>query len=136
MTKADLLFTRPRGADPAIANDFPNEDGIPNHRPDPTMPAVDNHHFLTGLGRPGTAVLGTNRHLLPTGPAAPARWASARASGSPGRPGGRVNWISGQDEGGCGAGVNLFGSGGSDPNNPIVGSGGGYGGIYCFALKP
>jgi hypothetical protein len=50
--------------------------------------------------------------------------------------GGRLNWISGQDEGGCGPGVNLFGSGGSDPNNPIVGSGGGYGGIYCFALQP
>jgi hypothetical protein len=47
-----------------------------------------------------------------------------------------VNWISGQDEGGCGAGVNLIQTGGSDPNNPIVGSGGGYGGIYCFADVP
>jgi hypothetical protein len=48
--------------------------------------------------------------------------------------GNRQHWISGQDEGGCGAGVNLAQTGGSDPRNPIVGSGGGYGGIYCFAL--
>ena len=27
-------------------------------------------------------------------------------------------------------------TGGSDPNNPIVGSGGGYGGFYCFAFDP
>jgi hypothetical protein len=27
-------------------------------------------------------------------------------------------------------------NGGSNPNNPIVGSGGGYGGIYCFAMTP
>ena len=34
MTKADLLYDRPMGADPAIGNDFPNEDGVPNHAPD------------------------------------------------------------------------------------------------------
>jgi hypothetical protein len=135
MAKADLLFARPRGADPAIANDFPNEDGVPNHRPDPTMPAVDNHHFLTGSDTQGRLYMGTN----PTC----SNWtSSARTVGI--RPrigfswpaGGRVHWISGQDEGGCGAGVNIFGSGGSAPSNPIVGSGGGYGGIYCFALQP
>jgi hypothetical protein len=48
----------------------------------------------------------------------------------------RTHWISGQDEGGCGAGVNLADTGGSNPSNPIVGSGGGYGAIYCFADVP
>jgi hypothetical protein len=50
----------------------------------------------------------------------------------------RVHWIDGQTEGGCGAGVTGVGTvnGGSDPNNPIVGSGGGYGAIYCFAKIP
>jgi hypothetical protein len=50
--------------------------------------------------------------------------------------GNRQNWLSGQDEGGCGAGAVLVDMGGSNPDNPIVGSGGGYGGFYCFALKP
>jgi hypothetical protein len=50
--------------------------------------------------------------------------------------GNRQHWLSGQDEGGCGAGIVLQDLGGSDPSNPIVGSGGGYGGFYCFALKP
>jgi hypothetical protein len=26
--------------------------------------------------------------------------------------------------------------GGPNPNNPTVGSGGGYGGFYCFAMTP
>jgi hypothetical protein len=52
--------------------------------------------------------------------------------------GNRTNWIDGQTEGGCGAGVTGVGmeNGGSQESNPIVGSGGGYGGIYCFAMKP
>jgi hypothetical protein len=48
----------------------------------------------------------------------------------------RTNWISGKDEGGCGAGINLDQLSGSDPANAVVGSGGGYGAIYCFALRP
>jgi hypothetical protein len=100
------------------------------------MPEVDNHHVLTGSDAMGRLYVG---QLDPTCK----NWTTAdRASGS--RPrigfswiaGGRTNWISGQDEGGCGAGVKIDEGGGSDPSNPIVGSGGGYGGIYCFALKP
>jgi hypothetical protein len=53
LTKADLLNTRPQGADPAVKNDFPNEDGVPNHQPDPTLPQVDNHDFLTGSDAQG-----------------------------------------------------------------------------------
>jgi len=132
MTKADLLNTRPRGADPAIINDLPNEFGVPNRRPDPAQPAVDNHHFLTGSDDEGRLF----------GPTATCNsWSTTAAAGRPRigfswPAGNRQHWISGQNEGGCGAGVNLENTGGSDPSNPIVGSGGGYGGIYCFANVP
>ncbi len=46
------------------------------------------------------------------------------------------NWMSALNEAGCAPGINLVQDGGPDPNNPTVGSGGGYGGIYCFALTP
>ena len=32
------MADRPTGGDAAIENDFPNEDGVPNHQPDPTRP--------------------------------------------------------------------------------------------------
>ncbi|MBN1609992.1 MAG: hypothetical protein JW940_25420, partial [Polyangiaceae bacterium] len=129
---SDLLNTRPLNADPAIRDDLPNEYGIPNHNPDGTR-AVDNHHFLTGSNTQGRLYGSTSTC---------SDWTSTAQSA--GRPrvgfswpaGGREHWISGQDEGGCGAGVNTSQTGGSNPNNPIVGSGGGYGGIYCFALTP
>ena len=136
MTKADLLMNRPNGADPLIKEDLPNEAGIPNHRPDPAMPVADNHHTLTGSNAQGQLY----------GPKATCMdWTSnSRDNVATGRPrigfswsvANRTNWISGQDEGGCGAGVAVELNGGSDPSNPIVGSGGGYGGIYCFALAP
>ena len=97
------------------------------------MDAVDNHHVLTGSSTNGT----------PMGASSTCSdWTSTAASA--GRPrvgfswpaGGREHWISGQDEGGCGAGVLIEEMGGSNPDNPIVGSGGGYGAIYCFALQP
>jgi hypothetical protein len=47
-----------------------------------------------------------------------------------------AHWISALDEAGCAPGVNLVEMGPPDPSNPTVGSGGGYGGIYCFALEP
>lgn len=136
MTKANLLQPRPVGADPAIKEDLPNESGTPNHRPDPTMPPVDNHHVLTGSDPMGRLYNAQGTCLDWT--------SSARDNMMTGRPRigfswsiqNRIHWISGQDEGGCGAGINLGDTGGSNPNNPIVGSGGGYGAIYCFALTP
>ena len=132
-TKADLLAVRPLKGDPTIQNDLPNEDGVPNKRPDPTKPEEDNHHFLTGSDAKGR-LYGSTATCM--------NWTSVdKSSGRP-RIGfsfphdSRQNWLSGQDEGGCGAGVNLVETGGSDPNNPIVGSGGGYGGFYCFAFDP
>jgi hypothetical protein len=130
-----LQNERPQGADPIIAEDLPNEYGVPNHRPDPNQPQVDNHHVLTGSNTMGELYMGDDRGTC-------GDWTStAQSSGRP-RVGfswtvsSRRHWISGQDEGGCGAGAVLTDGGGSDPSNPIVGSGGGYGGIYCFALMP
>jgi hypothetical protein len=56
-TKADLLFDRPRGADPEIVDDLPNEFGVPNHTdgaPNCTGSSCpDNHDVLTGTGPNG-----------------------------------------------------------------------------------
>ena len=134
----DLLQDRPSQADAVIKEDLPNETGTPNHRPDPTQPEDDNHHTLTGSNAQGKLYSATATCM---------DWTSNSTDNkTTGRPRigfcwsvqGRTNWISGQDEGGCGAGVTGVGTenGGSDPNNPIVGSGGGYGAIYCFAMVP
>jgi hypothetical protein len=47
-----------------------------------------------------------------------------------------ANWMSSLDEAGCGASVGIIEMGPPRKTNPTVGSGGGYGGIYCFALTP
>jgi hypothetical protein len=138
MNLQNLLQNRPSDAASAIKEDLPNEFGIGNHRPNPNAPEDDNHHTLTGSKPDGTLYGAT---------ATCQDWTTkSRDNKTTGRPrigfswstGNRTNWISGQDEGGCGAGVTGIGmeNGGSDPNNPIVGSGGGYGGIYCFAMVP
>lgn len=135
MDKASLLNARPKGADAAIVNDLPNEDGVPNMQPDPSMEPVNNHHFLTGSDASGKLYMNSVMSTCNN-------WTSKEKN--MGRPrigfsypaGNRQHWISGQDEGGCGAGKVLVDKGGSTPENPIVGSGGGYGGFYCFALVP
>jgi hypothetical protein len=134
MTRDELLSERPQGADEEIRDDLPNEFGVPNHKPDPTGEALDNHHVLTGSSPEGyvQGPTSTCDDWTTTDPDAgrPRVGFSWPANGRPG------HWLSGQDEGGCGAGVLLEEMGGSNPNNPIVGSGGGYGAIYCFALMP
>jgi hypothetical protein len=47
-----------------------------------------------------------------------------------------ANWMSSLDESGCAPGVSLVEEGPPQLDVPTVGSGGGYGGIYCFALTP
>jgi hypothetical protein len=140
MTKADLQQARPRGADPAIINDFPNEDGVSNQFPaGPGTTMNDNHATLTGSGPTGT-LFGANLTAQLT--ATCQNWTSAVATA--GKPhvgytfprGSTNNWISIFDEPGCKAGATIVQMGGADPNNPTVGSSGGYGGIYCFALQP
>ena len=46
------------------------------------------------------------------------------------------SWMSSLDESGCAPGINLIETGPPDPFDNTVGSGGGYGGFYCFALNP
>ena len=143
MNRSDLVNARPAGADPAIANDLPNEEGVPNHAPDPTVGAVDNHHMLTGSDAFG--------HLLSTA-ATCLDWTSARGDrATEGRPrvglawprgsGGRggstgSHWISALDTSGCAPGIHTVEMGPPEDSVPTVGSGGGYGGFYCFALTP
>ncbi len=141
-TKANLAQTRPKRADSVILNDLPNEAGVPNHDPDGSG-QVDNHDTLTGSDAKGMLYS--------------SNWSSTchdwtSAVGSDGKPrvghtwprqvGGRNSgsvldsWISALDEAGCGAGINLLETGAPNPAIPTVGSGGGYGGIYCLALTP
>lgn len=145
--KAELLHNRPKNAHPIIKNDLPNEWGVPNHRPDPTKPPVDNHDTLTGSDDQGrlydltatckdwTSALGDTDtegqprvgHSWPlkvTGPA-----------GGTGR-NDLASWMSFLTEAGCKPGINLVDDGQGDRSTKTVGAGGGYGGFYCFALVP
>lgn len=152
--KADLGQTRPLGADPAIINDLPNEDGVPNHDPDGSGD-VDNHDTLTGSNATG--------QLYSSDPNVTCNdWTSKESSGAPrvghswprasgpgmggGRGGGSApgggdgsgeNWMSALTEAGCAPGIFLVEAGPPGKNGTkSVGDGGGYGGIYCFALSP
>jgi hypothetical protein len=158
MNKAALMSTRPMGADPAIVDDFPNEDGVPNHDPDGTG-EVDNHDMLTGsnsMGQPyctdggctcndwTSAEGATGRPRV--GHAWPRNAGGMFPGGFGGGTGGTVpggfgdwdpaHWISSLDEAGCAPGASLIEMGPPNPAIPTVGSGGGYGGFYCFALNP
>jgi hypothetical protein len=143
LQKSDLLGTRPLTADSAIKNDLPNEDGVPNHRPDPTQGQVDNHDTLTGSNSSG------QRYTSSGNVSSNCRsWTSASpdnaVAGQPrvghswprGSTGGPAHWINSLDESGCAPGVSLIEMGPPVPGAGTVGSGGGYGGFYCFALIP
>jgi hypothetical protein len=55
---------------------------------------------------------------------------------APGDFGDANNWMSALTESGCRAGANLIEMGPPSAASTTVGSGGGYGGFYCFSLKP
>lgn len=151
--KTDLVNVRPKGADAAIINDLPNEDGIPNHAPDVGGGEVDNHDFLTGTNEEGklfstnaaytckdwTSSVGTDGtphcgHSWPRG-----GFGGNGGPGGPGGPGGGSgeNWMSALNEAGCAPGAFIIENGPPGANGTkSVGDGGGYGGIYCFALTP
>lgn len=132
--KAALTHERPRGADAAIAQDLPNEEGVPNHLDGDSACASDNschdnHDVLTGSNEVG--------ELDPTSTTC-ADWTSTTEPGEP-RIGhswpaqsGR-SWISAHRAGGCGRGIKIQGGGRPQPGDRSVGAGGGYGAIYCFA---
>jgi len=145
-----LLNPRPLSGDATIRDDFPNEDGVPNHRPELTQAAVDNHDMLTGSNASGqlysssatcrdwTSALG-NR-ALEGKPRCGHSWPRSGPGGGLAGGGGRgddmANWMSALDESGCSPGINLLETGPPSNNATTVGSGGGYGGFYCFALQP
>jgi hypothetical protein len=141
MTKADLQNSRPMGADDAIINDLPNEFGLPNSQPDLAQDPVDNHDTLTGSNEQGeldtedmadTCNDWTSRVGETGVPRIGHSWPRMGGGG-----GGELqSWISEHDTGGCAPGANIFGEGGPPPGDFRVGAGGGYGGIYCFALEP
>jgi hypothetical protein len=138
-TRDDLLQDRPRGADPAIIDDLPNEYGLPNHMDG--MPGCigtscsDNHDVLTGTGQDGRLYVMDASYTCED-------WTSAAEAGRPWvghswpRIGSGTNWMSALSEGGCAPGINLMENGGPMPGVFTVGTGGGYGAIYCFALQP
>ena len=159
-SKANLIGFRPSDANAAIKNDFPNENGVPNHTdgaPGCTGNACpDNHDTLTGSDDQGRIYTGTTNPTCSgwttavgsagqprVGHSWPRTPSSTNTCSGGGGPGGMMgnsgcygHWMSSLDEAGCAAGVNLQEMGGPNPNNPTVGSGGGYGGFYCFAVTP
>ena len=76
------------------------------------------------------------------GPSGPGMARPVRCSSGTGGPDGAggigsgESWMSALNEAGCAPGASLIEMGPPNPDIPTVGSGGGYGGIYCFALKP
>jgi hypothetical protein len=137
MTKADLIHPRPVGADPAIVNDLPNENGVPNHMdgaPGCTgNKCPDNHQVLTGTNEMGM--------LKSMDPGSTCNdWTSSKPEGKPWcghswpRQGSGVDWMSSAADSGCAPCVSVVEMGG--PMGACVGSAGGYGGFYCFALTP
>lgn len=147
--KADLVNVRPQGADPAIIDDLPNEDGVPNHEPVPGEGEVDNHDMLTGTNDEGKlfstdAGYTCNDWTSSVGDTGEPRcghsWPRSFGNGGPGGlPGGGSgeNWMSALNEAGCAPGVWIIENGPPGANGTkSVGDGGGYGGIYCFALSP
>ena len=133
---ASMMGDRPAGGDATIRNDFPNEDGVPNHNPDNTG-QVDNHDMLTGTNTLG-ALDAANRTCLDWTANAGNKILEGqpRVGHSWPRAGSGVNWMSALVESGCAPGVNLIEMGGPMQGSNTVGSGGGYGGFYCFAMVP
>ncbi len=176
---SELLNGRPINAHSAIKNDLPNEDGIPNHYPDPLNPnkAVDNHLTVTGSGEDGKLFKPSNTSTggggggggwgggggnwgdlsnncvenvtcddwtsttVKSSPRAGFSWPQAgydpESSTGGGFGMGMGHWISGFCLAGCEAGIDLDESTlAGRPGVKTIGSGGGYGGFYCFALNP
>ncbi len=132
---SQLLMDRPGDADATIKNDLPNEYGIPNHTdgaPGCTNNCPDNHDILTGTGTNGMLYMNSQTTTCND-------WTSAATAGSPRcghswpRSQSGTNWMSSLPELGCAPAINLSETGSGSTRG--VGSGGGYGGIYCFVTN-
>ncbi len=136
-----LLSERPDG-DPALANDLPNEWGIPNSTPEGQ--SLDNHDTMTASGADGRLLLqgqgggsrgGDFSTCQDFTSAAPGQDPPAMGHSWPARSG--TSWIYvGRHGTGCEALVWLEQTGSDCEDASGVGCGGGYGGFYCFALTP
>lgn len=131
---ASLVAADRPAADAAIAADLPNEIGEPNHTAGGVT--MDNHDILTGSDRTGrhvaptcedwtttTTPTGGTGGMMGRGPVAGHSWPA-----NSGR-----SWVQAHAVAGCAPSV-VSGQGSFGGNG--VGDGGGYGGIYCFALVP
>jgi hypothetical protein len=123
--RAGLLAERPAG-DPEVINDLPDESG------EGTSP----------LGHT-SAITGTNtmgRLYSPDAKNTCNDWTSNRLeaifvmTGHPSFTTGASNWLQSHPERSCVPGVRLGDAGNGDGSS--IGSGGGWGGFYCFALTP
>jgi hypothetical protein len=127
-----LLQNRPMGADPAIRDDLPNEEGVPNHT-DTMQGMDDNHDTVTGSNAQGmydnsntcSDWTSTETASGQKGPSVGHSWPSQQSG---------VSWIKAHPAPGCAASVALVQMGGGMGTG--IGNSGGYGGIYCFALQP
>jgi hypothetical protein len=145
-TTADLLPAsnngRPDG-DPELANMFTDENG------EDIRPAqnIDNHDTLTGSGADGrlfddnadgrvatcenwtsSTLRGAQGNMMGNGGQVPVGHSWPRTNNN-----GR-NWISDHTVNGCEPGADVDGGAGAPAGDFRVGAGGGFGGIYCFAL--
>jgi hypothetical protein len=117
---------RPAG-EAQVVNDLPDETGAGTQR------MGDTHDVITGSNRQGQL-------RYPGVPANTCQdWTSNTARGTIGMghawpAGSGRNWIEVHTERSCAPGVNLVQNGGG--NQSSIGSGGGWGGFYCFALTP
>lgn len=123
---AGLLHERPDG-DAQVVEDLPDENGVP------LSSIGDTHDVMTGSGEDG-------RLQIPDPGTTCQDWTSAVGPGSEERVmcghswpafSGR-NWMSAHPMRGCAPGVNLVQDG--PGSGDCVGCGGGWGGIYCFAV--
>jgi hypothetical protein len=153
--KSELLNDRPINADIAIKNDFPNEDGVPNHMPDPTTSKkVDNHLTITGSNAQGRLYSTTEDCTCTdwtskTGRSSGSSWGKETGTGGVtahaglswpqefGGGQGEKNWISVYDTKGCEPGLDSTENSLDGVKGVFtIGNGGGYGGFYCFGLNP
>lgn len=130
-----LMGTRPDG-DPVISSDLPNERGeSQKNQPGPgAQGTADNHDILTGSTRDGRFQGGSMASTCND-------WTSTTVTGRPycghswpAQSG--QSWIQAHPVAGCAAVVNLVQNGPGSRDCIGVGCGGGYGGLYCFALEP
>jgi hypothetical protein len=134
---------RPSGADPELAAMFTDENGE-DARP---SQQIDNHDTLTGSGTDGrlyddgadgrvatcedwtsSTLQGDEGNLMGFGGQVPVGHSWPRSNNN-----GR-HWIQDHTINGCEPGADVDGGAGAEQGDFRVGAGGGYGGIYCFAL--